>query len=325
MQEAEITGGLEHPGIVPVYGLGTYADGRPYYAMRFIKGDNLKEAIERFHAAEPVRFDSLEFRQLLGRFVDVCKAVAYAHSRGVLHRDLKPGNIMLGKFGETLVVDWGLAKVVGRAGEDQVSRRDEATLRPSSGSGWAETALGSAIGTPGFMSPEQAAGKLDELGPATDVYSLGATLYMLLTNRPPCDGSVAEVLEQVRRGAWTPPRQVNAMVPAALDAICCQAMALRPEDRYPTPLELADDVEHWLADEPVTAYREPRGARLRRWIRKHPKRVTAAVVLLLATVCGADTARDGALRPDEQPVEYKAAQVSPTRTSRRRGTPWTPT
>ena len=121
--EAEITGGLEHPGIVPVYGLGTYADGRPFYAMRFIKGDNLKAAIERFHAAEPVRFESLEFRQLLGRFVDVCQAVAYAHSRGVLHRDLKPGNIMLGKFGETLVVDWGLAKVVGRPGEAEACGR----------------------------------------------------------------------------------------------------------------------------------------------------------------------------------------------------------
>ena len=123
VQEAEITGGLEHPGIVPVYGLGTYADGRPFYAMRFIKGDNLKAAIERFHATEPVRFDSLEFRQLLGRFVDVCQAVAYAHSRGVLHRDLKPGNIMLGKFGETLVVDWGLAKVVGRSDGDIAGRQ----------------------------------------------------------------------------------------------------------------------------------------------------------------------------------------------------------
>ena len=111
----------------------------------------------------PVRFDSLEFRQLLGRFVDVCQAVAYAHSRGVLHRDLKPGNIMLGKFGETLVVDWGLAKVVGRPMRI-AQARDEATLRPSSGSGWAETALGSAIGTPGFMSPEQAVGKVGRVG-----------------------------------------------------------------------------------------------------------------------------------------------------------------
>ncbi len=115
--EAEVTGGLEHPGIVPVYGLGTYADGRPYYAMRFIKGESLKEAIERFHAdaslaREPGR-RSLELRKLLRRFIDVCNAIDYAHSRGVLHRDIKPGNIIVGQHGETLVVDWGLAKATG--------------------------------------------------------------------------------------------------------------------------------------------------------------------------------------------------------------------
>ena len=115
--EAEVTGGLEHPGIVPVYGLGHLPDGRPFYAMRFIKGNNLKEAIARFHEAErqPGRDpgqSTLELRELLGRFIDVCDAIAYAHSRGVLHRDLKPGNIMLGKYGETLVVDWGLAKAL---------------------------------------------------------------------------------------------------------------------------------------------------------------------------------------------------------------------
>ena len=124
--EAEITGGLEHPGIVPVYGLGTYADGRPFYAMRFIRGDSLKEAIERFHKADPPAGTrasrALALRQLLRRFVDVCNAVAYAHSRGVLHRDLKPGNIMLGKYGETLVVDWGLAKA-GRARPRPTRRR----------------------------------------------------------------------------------------------------------------------------------------------------------------------------------------------------------
>ena len=117
--EAEITGGLEHPGIVPVYGLGTYADGRPYYAMRFIRGDSLKEAIDRFHADEALKDDpgrrSLELRKLLRRFLDVCNAIDYAHSRGVLHRDIKPGNIIVGKHGETLVVDWGLAKALGRA------------------------------------------------------------------------------------------------------------------------------------------------------------------------------------------------------------------
>ena len=135
--EAEITGGLEHPGIVPVYGLGTYADGRPYYAMRFIRGDSLKEAIERFHADEALKRDpgrrSLELRKLLRRFLDVCNAIDYAHSRGVLHRDLKPGNIMVGKYGETLVVDWGLAKATGQV--RRRSRPSERTLMPSSASG----------------------------------------------------------------------------------------------------------------------------------------------------------------------------------------------
>jgi serine/threonine protein kinase len=170
--EAEITGGLEHPGIVPVYGLGSYADGRPFYAMRFIKGDSLKDTIERFHASGRTERDpgarTVAFRELLGRFIDVCNAIAYAHSRGVLHRDLKPGNIMLGKYGETLVVDWGLAKRVDRA-----AAAEEQPLRPSATSASTETVAGAALGTPQVMSPEQAAGRLDLLGPASDVYSLG--------------------------------------------------------------------------------------------------------------------------------------------------------
>ena len=175
--EAEITGGLEHPGVVPVYGLGTYGGGRPYYAMRFIKGESLKEAIERFHAGRPhpVPFPrraggrrpgegpsrNLELRKLLRRFLDVCNAVDYAHSRGVIHRDIKPANIILGKHGETLVVDWGLAKSVGRA-DPSVG---EQTIAPSS-SGSSETLPGSALGTPAYMSPEQAGGDLDRLGAA---------------------------------------------------------------------------------------------------------------------------------------------------------------
>ncbi len=159
--------------------------------------------------------------------------MAYAHSRGVLHRDLKPGNVMLGPYGETLVVDWGLAKPIGRP--EGVAPTTEGTLRPSSGSGLAPTQMGSAVGTPAFMSPEQAAGRLDELGPASDVYSLGAMLYSLLTGRAPfTDAELGDVLRKVQAGEFPPPRQVNRAVPPALEAVCLKAMAKEP--RQPLPV-----------------------------------------------------------------------------------------
>jgi serine/threonine protein kinase len=272
VREAEITGGLEHPGVVPVYGLGRYADGRPYYAMRFIRGESLKEAAAQLHAGKA----GYTLRGLLARFVAVCNAVAYAHSRGVLHRDLKPANVMLGPYGETLVVDWGLAKVVGREPEDGDSS-SELTLQPPSGEG-SLTEAGSALGTPAFMSPEQARGEVAELRPATDIYSLGATLYALLTGRPPVQGrDTAEVLEKVRQGDWPPPRHAKASVARALDAVCLKAMALKPAARYGSALELAADVERWLADEPATAWREPLLTRAGRWVRRHRGKVAATV------------------------------------------------
>jgi serine/threonine protein kinase len=287
--EAEVTGGLEHPGVVPVYGLGTYDDGRPFYAMRFIRGDSLHGAIRRFHSQTHrprlVGFDRLAFRQLLGRFVDVCNAIAYAHSRGVLHRDLKPGNIMLGKYGETLVVDWGLAKATGRTPGD--GSGTEGPLRPAAASGSSATVLGSAVGTPAYMSPEQADGRLDELGPASDVYSLGATLYELLTGGRPFAGeTVEEVLAKVRRGGPPSPRQVNPAIPRPLAAVCLKAMAPKPADRYDTALALAADVEHWLADEPVTAWKEPADVRLRRWVRKHSWLMSGAVAASIVAAAG---------------------------------------
>jgi serine/threonine protein kinase/formylglycine-generating enzyme required for sulfatase activity len=283
LREAEVTGSLEHPGIVPVYGLGTSPDGRPFYAMRFIKGDSLKEAIAAFHEAErkgrPDSERSLALRHLLGCFVAVCQAIAYAHSRGVLHRDLKPSNIMLGKYGETLVVDWGLAKVLGQADEEAT----EGAVISSSDSTLTQT--GKALGTPVYMSPEQAAGKLDEVGPASDVYSLGATLYFLLTGQAPfLKSDVGAVLGKVQRGDFPPPRQVNARVPAALEAVCLKAMALAPQDRYPSPRDLAGEVEHWLADEPVQARRERWPARLARTVRKRPALATGVGALLVTGV-----------------------------------------
>ncbi|MBS0264698.1 MAG: protein kinase [Planctomycetes bacterium] len=286
--EAEITGGLEHPGIVPVYALGQDAAGRPYYAMRFIKGDSLKDALEAYHRADnPNRHKLglrlLELRQLLGRFIDVCQAMEYAHSRGVLHRDLKPGNIMVGKYGETLVVDWGLAKAVGR--KEILS--EELSLQPASAlSSSGQTQPGSAIGTPSYMSPEQAVGQLGDLGPTSDVYSLGATLYHILCGRPPFEKDQLEIiLSKVQRGSFPRPRDVVADVPRGLEAICLKAMALLPSQRYPSARALADDLEHWLADEPIAAAPDTLAERASRFARRHRGYVrTGAVAIVLVAV-----------------------------------------
>jgi tetratricopeptide (TPR) repeat protein/tRNA A-37 threonylcarbamoyl transferase component Bud32 len=284
--EAEVTGGLEHPGIVPVYGLGTFADGRPYYAMRFIRGESLKETIERYHADESLKNDpgrrSLELRKLLRRFVDVCNAIDYAHSRGVLHRDIKPGNIIVGKHGETLVVDWGLAKATGQS----EPTAEEQTLVPSSASGSAETLPGSAMGTPAYMSPEQARGDLPSLGPHSDVYSLGATLYCLLTGDAPFDGDVGEILYKVQKGDFRAPRTLDPSIDQALEAICVKAMAIWPEDRYTSSRALADDLELWAADEQVLAWAEPWTRKLLRWLTRHRTGVTGTAAALLAGLVG---------------------------------------
>jgi serine/threonine protein kinase/formylglycine-generating enzyme required for sulfatase activity len=299
--EAEITGGLEHPGIVPVYGLGTYGDGRPYYAMRFIRGDSLKEAIERFHKDEALKAEpgrrSLERQKLLRRFLDVCNAIDYAHTRGVLHRDIKPGNVIVGKHGETLVVDWGLAKAKGRSDRVEGEASEERPLAPSSASGSAETLPGSALGTPAYMSPEQARGDLDAIGPRSDVYSLGATLYFLLAGKPPFDGEAGEVLRAVQRGEFPAPRRLDPTIDRALEAVCLKAMAREPGERYPTARALAEDVERWMAGEPVTAWREPWTTRARRWVGRHRTGVTAAVAAaFVALAAGGYLLYDARLR-----------------------------
>ncbi len=189
----------------------------------------------------------IAFRRLLRSLIDACNAVAYAHSRGVVHRDLKPENIMLGRFGETLVVDWGIAKAFAEPGDvtadggsvDPIEGEDDSSL----------TRPGSAIGTPQYMSPEQAAGQLDRVGPASDVYSLGATLYCLLVGHGPFPtGGLADVLPRVRRGVFPSPRRLRRSIDPALEAICLKAMALQPADRHTTPMALAEGIEAWMAD-----------------------------------------------------------------------------
>ena len=251
--------------------------------MRFIRGESLKQAISRHYDRSRLEMGSnLELRQLLNRFIAVCNAIAYAHSRGVLHRDLKPSNIMLGEFGETLVVDWGLAKSFASPEQDEASAGSTGPWHlPLSSSDSELTRTGQTLGTPAYMSPEQAAGRLEQLGPATDIYSLGATLYHLLTGTTPfAKSAVHELLKQVQQGDFPTPRQVNRQVPAALEAICLRAMARQPEGRYSSAKVLAGDVEHWLADEAITVHAEPWNERLGRWARHHKGLVGSAAAAL---------------------------------------------
>ena len=288
VREAEITGSLEHPGVAPVYSLGEYPDGRPFYAMRFIVGQNLRVAIADFHAKSRTAIGAdLDSRQLLGRFVDACHAIHYAHNRGVVHRDVKPDNIMLGDYGETLVVDWGLARTHAGGVEPSVALRP---ITPSARASSSHTIDGEIVGTPAYMSPEQASGRLDLLGPANDVYSLGATLYHLLVGDVPFGGDPEDSIQRVQRGRFIPPREHNRRIPRPLEAICLRAMALQPQNRYPSALALAVDVERYLADEKVEAYAEPAWARAWRWIRNHRTAVfgvfTAATVAIVALTLG---------------------------------------
>lgn len=286
VREAEVTGQLEHPGIVPVYGLGFHEDGRPYYAMKFIKGDSLDKAIQQFHEAHGTNVklhqQNEPFRKLIQRLVDVCNAIHYAHSRGVLHRDIKPDNIMIGKYGETLVVDWGLARVSGQIEEECCS---EAEIS-NSGDNFFETQAGTLLGTPQYMSPEQAAGRIDELGPTTDVYSIGATLFVLLTGQPAIQkaNSRHQFLHRVITGEFRKPREVNPQIPNPLDSICRRAMMVNAEDRYQTALELGQDLERWLADQPVQAYKEPLRERALRWARQHQISMTVGTLCLLTVL-----------------------------------------
>lgn len=323
--EAYITGQLDHPGVVPVYCVEHWSDGDPFYCMKLVEEKTLRAAIDELHAdglwrSRPWR-KNRQLRALLARFIAVCQTVAFAHSRGIIHRDIAPRNILLGDFGATWLVDWGSAKQLSPPAEASIAMdsalepgheevadlpRTSDTLpcfggqsdRSEPAQAWKNrsepgfldatgqsvpTIQGLVLGTPGYFSPEQAAGG-SQVGPASDIYSLGAALYHLLVGRPAFDIHTTQetLIVHVSNGQFTRPRVVWPGVPSGLEAVCLNAMATDPDQRYASPKELADDVQSWLDDEPVTALRESAWTRSRRWLRKRGERVSTVSVLLAA-------------------------------------------
>jgi PAS domain S-box-containing protein len=245
LREARITGQLDHPGVVPVYDYSSNEEGtRAFYTMRFVRGRTLREVIHEFHRQRVAGGTPLltrGFLQLLGYFASVANTVAFAHSRKVIHRDLKGENVIIGDFGEVVLLDWGLAKqLVPNQPEDD----DQGSATDDDSS--SQTLQGEQLGTPSYMAPEQATGQIDLIDERTDVYGLAALLYEILTGRPPFRGNVVEVLGQVIGMPPKPPRKLVPEVPAELEVICLQGLAKSQGDRQQSVVELAKQVQDWL-------------------------------------------------------------------------------
>jgi len=299
LEEAQITGQLDHPGIVPVHELGLDASGRVYFTMKLVKGEDLKAVFEHVHAGHK---DWNQVRAL-NVMLRVCEAIAYAHSKNVVHRDLKPANVMVGKFGEVYVMDWGLARVLGRedkhdlrirpesAASASVVRTERREQRASTPDSPLVTMDGDVVGTPSYMPPEQARGQLDKLGPHSDVYSIGAMLYQLVTGRVPYvppEGRVTNrtILNAVLHRAPEPLEALAPRTPPELAAIIEKAMEREIAARYPTTMALADDLRAYLDGRVVAAYEAGTWAETRKWVQRNKPLAASLAAAAVALVGG---------------------------------------
>ena len=284
-QEALVLGRLDHPHIVPIHDLGVDAGGQNYYAMKYVRGTTLKDVLNGLRQGQSNVINRYPLHQLLRIYQKICDAVAYAHAKGIIHRDLKPANIMLGEYGEVFVMDWGLAKIINQ---------DEELLPQSGQSNEDGTRYGTVMGTPGFMAPEQAEGRLEAINQRTDIYSLGAILYNILTLRAPFAGGGAEVLEKVKTGQITAPTKLanepNAAVlihcperrvPDALAAVAMEALQRDAAKRYPAVEALQRDLAAWQSGYAPSAEHAGRLRQFRLSIRRNGSLAAAASIIVL--------------------------------------------
>jgi len=300
LEEAQITGQLDHPGIVPVHEIGLDGDGRLYFTMKLVRGRELREVFELVRKGE----DGWNLTRALNVLLRVCEAMAFAHEKGVVHRDLKPDNVMVGRFGEVYVMDWGLAKVLGsqdthdvrirRSDASQSLVRTERRDRAQHADSPLATMDGDIVGTPCYMPPEQARGRLEDIGPHSDVYSVGAVLYELLGGQMPyCSPgdrpSPQAVLGALIQGPPLPLRKLAKNVPDELVAICDKAMAREIAARYPSMAGLTEDLRAYLEGRVVQAYESGAFAEFRKWIarnRAFASTLGAALVVGFASLFG---------------------------------------
>ena len=273
-RETKITGSLEHPGIVPVYGQGFSNDGSPFFAMQFIQGKNLRRSIKQFHAGTNAEKTSREFNRLIQHFIDVCDTIEYAHNQGVIHRDIKPENIMVGQFGETYLIDWGLACNAASRSNEGLAAGGEVDCDQEQSELLSQA--GQTIGSPAFMSPEQADGSLEKVTAAADVYGLGATLFSLLTgSENPNRVVVDQKLPRFEQFGLHAQPHLKPLL-----SVCHKAMATEPADRYSSVQKLREDVENFQLDKQVMAHEESVFERLSRWLRRNRTFLSAAVMTL---------------------------------------------
>jgi serine/threonine-protein kinase len=264
LREATVIAQLEHPGIVPVHDAGTLVDGRVFYCMKLVRGTSLTNQIQVLAS----------LKDRLRVFLKACEAVAFAHAKGVVHRDLKPDNIMLGPFGEVLVMDWGTAKILNAAKLRPESESGDSN-RSACSSDISDTSHGLIVGTPGYMSPEQSAGNLS-VDERSDVYSLGGVLHFLLTLKAP---------ESMGEGPTLADARIDSRkIPRPLIAICRRALAQEPGARYDKVEALAEDVSSFLDGEAVSAYRENVLERIARWVNRHRFLVLLVLAYLLMRI-----------------------------------------
>ena len=289
LEEAQVAGQLDHPGIVPVHELGLDESGRVYFTMKLVRGQDLSSVLELASRGE----EGCSEARAVGVLLKACEAMAYAHDKQVIHRDLKPSNIRVGRFGEVYVMDWGLARVLGRpdARDLRVREANEPISQPVESMREAASMLhtmdGTPIGTPMFMSPEQAMGRADRMGPQTDVYGIGAILYRLLTGQPPYVSPFSavdalQVVRWIKEGSPTPVLELAPRATPELVAICEKAMARDPSVRYADMSELADELRAFLENRVVRAYRTGPLVELRMWVRRNRAVALAGSLALLA-------------------------------------------